>query len=176
MGRARNEIDFILVRKNQRNLVNDVSVINNFKFSSDHRLLRMSFNLKVKPFFTIHKPVSRIMVQKDKNKIDQFNANLKLHETQLKPDNVQTFYDNLCEVVLKSAAPFHCKKKSESIMSSETKTQIELREEFKRKRNENEAAEILFKAQRKKTNRMIRRDVHKHNIQLVEDAISNGRS
>lgn len=178
LGRGRNEIDFILIRKHQRSLVSDVSVVNNFKFNSDHRLLRMSLKLKVKPFFNIHRPPMRIVVQREDRLIEQFNDNLRLQQKTLfnEKDDVQSNYDTFCESIWSSADPFRCKMKSDSVISPETRIQIELREDLKRKRNDNNSAEDHFKAQRKKTNRLIRRDVHKNDIRLVEEAIVNGKS
>lgn len=43
---VRNEIDFIL--SNNINVVTDTSVISNFEFHSDHRLVRATLNLKIK--------------------------------------------------------------------------------------------------------------------------------
>lgn len=137
LGRARNEIDFILVRKSQRKLVIDVSVVNNFKFNSDHRMLRMCFKLKAKPLFRAHPTKTKIVVQRNDDLIEKFNENMKENLQCLDPsDNIQLTYNHFCESVLNSATPFRKKKKSEILISAETKSKIERREELKRKRNE----------------------------------------
>src|SRR5690349_2816999 len=74
LGRAKNEIDFIMVRKSQRNLVLDVSIVNNFKINSEHRMLRLSFMIKAKPLLKVHQTNKKIIVNE---LIEKFNENLK---------------------------------------------------------------------------------------------------
>lgn len=179
LGRAKNEIDYIMIRNNQKHLVKDVDVVNGFKFNSDHRMVRMTIDLKVRRLRSFKKYIPKINVQFDDNLIEKFNENLQknlknISEYQL--HSTQEQYDQFCSDILTCAEPFRSKKQTDFVLSTVTKQEIETRETLKRKRNENERRENEFKIQRKKVNRLIKRDVYRHEISQLQDAIENGKS
>lgn len=72
---TKNEIDFIMIRKDQKKLVKNIEVMNRFDYKSDHRLLRMTMTLKViiaKRKFFPHK----IVVDNDERAIKEFREKL----------------------------------------------------------------------------------------------------
>lgn len=71
LGRAKNEIDFILVRRNQRGLVQNVKVLNRFRFETDHRFVRMVIKLELKPvrIRMIYQPRIFIVNEYNNNKL-----------------------------------------------------------------------------------------------------------
>lgn len=65
------------MQQNQKYLVTDVDVVNGFKFNSDHIMVRMIMELKVKRFFTFVKHIPKMKVQENEDLIRNFNQNLK---------------------------------------------------------------------------------------------------
>jgi Reverse transcriptase (RNA-dependent DNA polymerase) len=177
LGRGWNEIDYILVRKSQKNLVTDVSVVNSFKFSSDHRMVRMKIHLNVKPMKKFTHPKSRIVVTKDELKVVNFNRQLQsILISQKSAETVQDRYDAISGAVLESAEAFRVKKPKDLIITLKTRDEIDEREKLKRLRFQSVEKNVDFIKQRKKTNRMIRKDVHDHDVLGIQQAIENGKS
>jgi hypothetical protein len=177
LGRAWNEIDYIITRKSQKNLVTDVSVVNNFKFNSDHRLLRMKIRLGIKPTKKFQHPSKKVVVQKDESKVLKFNRNLQERLLPKSVEDIQKKYNNFCDGVLESAEVFRVKKVNKNIIITvKTRKEIDKREMMKRQRFESVEKNSEFKKQRKKTIKLIRKDVHEHEIQQIQKAIEEGNS
>jgi len=179
LGRAKNEIDFIMVKQNQKHLVRNIDVVNGLKFHSDHRMIRMTMELKVKSFLSFTKHVPKIKVQEDEELLKAFNQNLKNNLT-IDDDytvlSIQEKYDKFCSSIITSAEPFRTTNKQDSVITSATKKEIDIREQLRRNRHENEITEIEFKKQRKKANRLIKRDVYRKEIEQLQYTIENGKS
>jgi hypothetical protein len=176
LGRAFNEIDFIMTRKTQSNLVTDVSVVNGLKFNSDHRLVRAQVKLEVKPKPKFLHRTSKVVVNRDPFRMKEFNDKLQENLPSLQNLSPQQAYDNFSQAIMRSSEMFRTKQPKRQILSHETKLEIQSREALKKIRFESSTMNAEFIAQRKKTNKLIRRDVYKHEVQQVEDAINNGTS
>jgi hypothetical protein len=172
-GKTTNEIDFIMMRKNQCSLVNDVSVIGSaFKFSSDHRLLRLNMKLSMKKMIS-RQPSTKILVNKDQTLKKEFNLKLNAN---LSITTTSNYYANLESAFKSSSKCFVGGKKNVKIISDETKIEIDEREKLMRIRHLSHHNENEFRDQRKKVHMMIRSDERKFITSEVDDAISNGRS
>jgi Reverse transcriptase (RNA-dependent DNA polymerase) len=171
-GKTKNEIDFVLVKKTQKAAVKNVEVLNNFHFQSDHRMVRMSFEMKIKRKF--YHTGKKITVNGTKTK--EFNNALMKNLVEVKNDTLKEAYENFEKAILKSAECFRKPKTSQSVLSDETKKEIARREELLKLRHTNLIANEEFIEQRKKVFKMIREDERKYMTDEVETAIVQGSS
>lgn len=141
-GRTRNEIDFILVRKHQKESVKNVEVLNNFHYQSDHRMVRMTLDLKIKRKF--HHSGRKITVVENRDKVKEFNDALERSMTDTES------YDNLEIALIKSSNCFCTPNTKPSVISADTKNEIEKREKLLKERYENAVKNQEFIEQRKK--------------------------
>jgi hypothetical protein len=176
LGRAFNEIDYIMTRKSQSNLVTDVSVVDGLQFNSDHRMVRARVKLEFKPKPKFRHRTSKIVVQRDPFKMKEFNQKLQENLPNLQNLSPQEAYDNFSEALTKSCEMFKTKQPRRQTISDETKTEIQKRESLKKTRFDSSLKNAEFIAQRRKTNKLIRKEVYSHEVQQVEDAINNGTS
>jgi hypothetical protein len=103
LGRAFNEIDFIMTRKSQSNLVTDVSVVNGLKFNSAHRLVRTQVKLEVKPKRKFLHRTSKVVVNRDPFRMKEFNVKLQENLPSLQNLSPQQAYENFSEAIMRSS-------------------------------------------------------------------------
>lgn len=188
MGNANNEIDFIMVKNEMKNLVKNVSVVNKFEYSSDHKMLRMKINLKAMkkrfkiftPKITVSDSMSEILkskrdlneeIEKKRSKVAD-NESTGVEEN----DNVQVKYESLVESIISAAKHFRKKKPQEKILSEETKLIIDEREKPLILKNQDPSLEDKFKKTRKETNTKIRQDLRMNELSKLKNAIDKGKS
>lgn len=176
LGRASNEIDFVMIPKNMKKLVKDIDVLNRFNFKSDHKMVRMQLGLKfIRPKYTNY--TKRIYVDNEKTKIDMFRENLESNRIaydETTPMNM--IYEDILNSITSSAEPFMKNKPKESIITQETKDMIKLREQLIVNRKRSLEDDAKFKEIRKKSNQMIQRDTKNYEILELERAIENNQS
>lgn len=75
-GKTTNEVDFILIKNDQKKLIKDYNAITNFHFNSDHKMVRMEIYLD-RTNKKIHTIKKRIVITDDEMKIKQFQNDMK---------------------------------------------------------------------------------------------------
>ena len=166
LGRAKNEIDFILIKRNIKKLIKDVMVLNRFEYPSDHRMVRLCMLLKAST--QRKKFVPKIQITNDDEKILEFQSNLEsfCNKTAINDSNInlQKKYNIINEGILSAAATFRKKKPHENMISEETRTIIKERESLLINRRKDKISEELFKVTRRKANKAIQADIRKFEL------------
>lgn len=173
LGRASNEIEFILITKPMKTLVINVEVLNRFDYKSDHRMVQMQLGLK---FIRSKRKAytKRIFIDNEKVKIGRFRENLEANRLTLDGNTSLNFiYDELLNNIVTCAEPFTKKKPKDSIITQETKTIMELRDQLILNRKRSLEDDAKFKEMRKKANQMKRKDVRNFEILQLEQAIAS---
>lgn len=119
--KAKNEIDFILTQ--HKSCLKNVESLIDFKFSTDHRMVRLTFQLKHKTKLTFHKHQLRIKVNPgDSKTIMEFNQVLK---RKLSATAEQTDYRVFQNELLSAANVFRTRENQHPILTAVTKKMIE---------------------------------------------------
>jgi hypothetical protein len=161
---TKNEIDFILVKQDQKKCMKNINVLNQFDFDSDHKLVRLT--IEIDRLYVVRKKLSRgkIIIPDDKSKIKAFNE-------QILSLDKDKDYPSLISALQKSSSMFKVNNKQDKIIRDETKIEIDRREALRKLRHNSDTDEINFRVQRKKVNNLISNDVRKFEINKVEAAI-----
>jgi hypothetical protein len=167
LGKASNEIDYILVKKEHKKSMKNIDVINRFDYDSDHKPVRLIIMIH-----RLHKNHNQarksVIVTQDQNKIDAFNEKI----TSL--EDISN-YSNLVSAIQESSLIFNVTSSNDKIIRDETKAEIEKRELMRKLRRDSETAEMKFRFQRKKVNNLINSDVRKFELNKLEAAIDRRR-
>lgn len=174
LGRANNEIDFIMIKVEQKQLVKNVDVLKKFEYESDHRMARMVMKLDVKkkrPFF---RPQIKFLVTDEKEKIAEFQKKIVI--TTANDDCLQQKYTKLNNAILSAGNVFKCHSTQINVISNATKLKIEEREKLRREQLKDDVSKQAFRDSRRLANKMIQHDVRKHETDMMESAIQSGTS
>ena len=174
-GQTKNEIDFII--SNKKEVVTDVTVLNNCTIGSDHRMVRATVSIDLK------RERSK-MVRKNKNtkwtppKSDSSYADsvtAALEESTLNNQlDIETINSNIIKAV-KEAEKQHCKQINEKQqkLTQDTKNLISLRREML-KQNDRNSEEL--RQLNKRISKEIRRDVRKFNTESIRQTIEDNKN
>ena len=170
LGRASNEIDYIFMKRNQKQMVKDYNVLNQFNFESDHKMVRMCIkvNMNRKKY---NQSKTHVRITCESGKVDQANIildNIGVYDESIE---IRKSYEILKNQLQNASQVFECKTRSDAVLTAKTKQLIIEREELRKKRKQSDSDEADFKKKRKETNRNIEVDVHRFEIQQVERAI-----
>jgi len=171
-----NEIDFVLVSKSDKSAVKNVETLNRFEFSTDHRLVRMKFDISIKKKFHYKRSV-KIFVGNDKKAHEQFNE--KFHGNMMSQNETSTpiqIYENFTNALITSSECLKHVKKDSTVLRAETKREIEIREELIKHRKTSQVDNLKFIEQRQKVFKMIRQDERDFLTKEIEIALSLGSS
>lgn len=176
LGRAHNEIDFILIRNDQKFKILNYEVIHKFEYSSDHHLIRatVALNTKIKKkkyiqkthFTVINDPIKTKNFKEGLNTINLLNDELTMQQK----------YDKLIRNVTEAASVFKSKSSKPEIITTATKAVITERENLRKIQSQSTEISLKYKAKRKEANRLIKRDVRIHQVKLLEQAIDDNKS
>ncbi|CAK1555912.1 unnamed protein product [Leptosia nina] len=163
-GSYRNEIDFIL--SNQINIFQNIETIN-LNYPSDHRPLRATIQLKKQKKSRANYTKNHKIVLKSENAISKYKEILstKLLNVETTDMSVQTYYDNLINIItdsLKRAHKVDQTKKTDKILSEQTKQLLTRRKELQRMKNKTRGAKNEISALYKLVNKYIKRDYAKY--------------
>lgn len=170
-GEIYNEIDFILAKK-KNSSVENVQVINT-SYPSDHRLLRVSYNLGVK------KQKSRKnygKIAKDLNPPEKEllqNAFTRLYQPS-NTDNVQQEYINITQTIKKSINELPSRKENQAetnYITEDIRKLINERKALKDKqtksRQEKKQLSVLYRKIKKKINK----NKYKHHLKVIHEEL-----
>lgn len=172
----KNEIDFIMV--NKRQMVNNIEVINQINFSSDHRLLRATFNFGIQRKSRIkYKIILRPKTDSEvKRYINKLIENLE-QLTSSPPENIQTYYDTLEKNILRSLQNNDkIKNKPYSIFSENTKQLIKKRYVLIKTKNRTKEQKKELTNLFKTTNKQIKLDYNKHREEIISRNLNTYKS
>src|SRR5713101_6851920 len=177
-GTTKNEIDYILT--NKKHIVHDVSVINNFKFYSDHRLVcsTISINTKWERTKLCKKNRKNINTKILASKSKEFEIELKNRFDLLdnNHDDLDQHNTEITDTLLsavKSIAIDNSVKKCERI-SEETKTLIKKRKTLNQ--DKNNISKIEYSELCKTIRKNIRQDIRKYNTNQIENTIKTNKN
>ena len=199
MNNTYNEIDFIMTRNNQKSMIQNVEVLNKFEYSSDHRMVRSTINLKWKTkFVTMSKFKPRIIIPDDENEIQKYqtellknfqdkaaNNEVKGHEdknanNEVKGHNesidIQRNYNEFVDCLMSATDIIRKKKPQDKIISEKTKELIIEREKLLKLKHNDKSYEKEFKKMRNNVNKMIQKDIRKHELNELQYAIDNNKT
>lgn len=176
--KANNEIDFILIKTEHKQLVRNIDVLNKFDYDSDHKMVRMemSMDLKVKRPNKIR--FKSYAMSGCKKASDKFNRDIKECVLRYNPNDmtIQNKYSMMCSAIIEAGDIYSRRNNKQAVISHETKSKIAERESLLKLRNQSQDAEMKFRAARKAVNKMIARDIRKFEIDQMNSAIENGSS
>jgi len=172
-----NEIDYVLT--NNREILQDISVLNSLKISSDHRMLRCKLklnNILARKKLIRGNPslldLENLGKNRDIFKIELSNRFSTLEELEGEED-INSRNKILTEIIRETAKEIADIKKK-SIISEETKLLTKKRREMKEDKNYVKRVEYieLNKTIRKK----IREDIRRYNQHLVRNTIEKNKN
>lgn len=175
-GNTKNEIDYITTDK--KNIIKDVTVLNNFSVGSDHRIVRAKVKINVKrerAKMQSSTQNSKWTSLKNKTAYQEEITN-KLEDLEhLKEDEINI--DELCMQInsaLKEAQINHCAAKTrEEKLSQDTKTLMDSRRNMKDRYAANNAT---LRQLNRDITKSVRNDVRKNNKKLITKVIENNKS
>jgi Reverse transcriptase (RNA-dependent DNA polymerase) len=168
--KTKNEIDFFLTA-DKSNVLN-VSVLNQFDFSSDHRMVRMVLRLKTK-FKKFNRKFQRkiIVNQFDTTAILNFNQQIK---SSLKQASVVN-YDIFQKTIQKAGDIFRTTENQHPVLTIVSKEMIAKREILRKLAQNDLTKKDEYIQVRRETKNMIRKDERNYNLLLIDNAIRNNR-
>lgn len=170
---TRNEIDYILTA--HKSCVKNVEVLNRFDFSSDHRMVRMTFELKKKLWRTKKQKRNNFFIdQRDETKIKEFNDRLRQSSV---PEEV-TVKDplhNLKANFVEAAKVFTSRNHVSPVITPTTRDLIEKREKLRREAQIDLNMKNKYYDCRKLTKKEIRKDVRNFELLRIDVAIRENR-
>lgn len=174
---VKNEIDYIMT--NVPKIVQNYEVLNNVKFRTDHRLLRVTVLLnQSKKSRKGFKP--SLKIPKTEEETRHYINNLKLYIENKLVDtrNVQSFYDAIEVSIKKSLISQNSpmKEKRHKIFSEETITLINKRSELTIRKNKDANTKKELSRLYKETSKAIERDYSKHRQRIVTANLNKFRS
>ena len=175
----KNEIDFIL--SNNKNVIQDVSVLHHFNTGSDHRLVRCVFKMNIKlERIKLTKKVIKFDLDALKRLAPEFKIELKnkfsmleeLEDTQ----NVQELNAAISNTILDatSALVGKCINRPDQKLSQKTKNLMKKRREMKISGNAHSKIEYIELC--KTVRKGITEDIRAFNCKLVRKTLENNRS
>lgn len=174
---TKNEIDFILT-PNKR-CVKNIEVLNNFKFETDHRMVRMTFLLDDRIERLSYKHTHRFYVDaNDEAKVNRYNKELAClirNSSKNEDDDVSTKFTKLKTTILTAAKEFKVKPNQLPIISAETREMIRMRENLRREARRDLSKKVEYYNLRKKVKKEVRRDVRNYELERIEHAINSNR-
>ena len=171
-GITKNEIDFFITHRNNKQCVKNVEVMNCLKDFSDHRMLRLTFGLTTAMKLYHNQFKKRITISDDPFKIKKFNSNCCRQLLEMKNTSE---YNQLEEILIQSSKHFGTKNQTESILSEKTKENLKLRHELYEKSKTNATFKAEHSKIRKISRKEIRKDVRNHEVKSLEIAIKNNQ-
>jgi hypothetical protein len=132
----------------------------------------MILNEKIKKTFFKHR--KKLVVTNDEGKCKEFLKSM--NEMKFFEGTIQEEYEVFTHNLLKSGEIFECKTIQQSVISQETKIQIQLREKLRKERHISDDKNQEFRESRREANKMIQRDVRKYETNAIENAIKSGSS
>lgn len=169
----KNEIDFVLTTG--KNLVKNVEVLNRFEFEKDHRMVRITLNLKSQVMKAKFKKRERFDVNiLDSAKILRFNNDLKSSLKQASNDNVLN-YKKFETLILSNGSIFKSLNCKHQVLTSEVKQMIVNRENLRREAQRDIKFKDNYIYVRRETKNAIRRDVKNYNLLMIDNAIRNNQ-
>lgn len=174
LGKASNEIDFIMIKNDQKRFMRNIDVLNKFEYESDHKMVRLTLSLESKKKRPFSPPIKKFLVSDDKKRIEEFQTKLKSKP----PTNgsLQEKYEHCSNAILTAGEVFKHKTVLRGPITQETKLKIQEREKLRREKDNDEKTKQAFRETRKEVNKMIQRDVRKFETDKMEAAIRDGLS
>lgn len=165
-GVTKNQIDYFTT--NIPKLVEDVSVLNNFLFPSDHRIIRATINIKSqKPSRKRYNKVSQ------KTDISKLQANLAKNLNNANHDKpLQEFYDGIEKSIIDSCKNTIINKKENkrnAIMTPEIKEQIYKRQQLKNKERKTVDEKLQLSVLYRKINRNIKANIENYRLTTIQE-------
>ncbi|KAG7307560.1 hypothetical protein JYU34_007776 [Plutella xylostella] len=168
---TKNEIDFIL--SSNQSIVKDVSVINKFNCSSDHRPLRarVSFDIKIHRKLLFTKQIKRLNKHILIQNADHFNLELSNSFKCLEIDieDVDNQFNNIKKSIYDASKKVKQNRINDNKLTTETIALINERESYARCSPEYNHIDRIVK-------RSIRKDIRSYNTKLVQIAIEKHHS
>lgn len=172
LGKAANEIDFVLIKQDQKKSVRNYDVINKFDYDSDHKMVRLSIFIN-RLSSNKRRQNKRLTISNDKELIKQFKDSMLTFQPYDENKLVKANYSSLVNQIKESALVFHRPQESLSIISANTKKAIEDRENLRKVQHRSDDDKKRFRDKRKAVNNLIAIDVRVHEIRKMEAAIDN---
>lgn len=175
-GNKKNQIDIILSETTKK--ITNIEILNIKTFSSDHRLVRSTYNLD-KPMVSRAKYcIKRPTISSEESK-QEYLETLKQKAPELiwdKYDNVESYYGKVESVLIQSLQTSRNAGKIKNIISDETKKIIKRRSELQHKqpKNKEEKKELTYLY--KSTNKLLKKDYEKYRMGIIEQNLRKSRS
>lgn len=170
-NKTRNEIDFIAT--NAPNLIDNCSVLSNFKHSSDHRLVRATLNISNK-----HKTRTNFSCTQPKYlDVETFTTELSKYKWDFEENqSIQEHY-NIIENNIKTCAnQANLNRKStknQAIITDEVKQLIDRRHILKNKVNKSKTEKEELSDLYKRINKKIKSNTKKYRLNTIEKYLQN---
>lgn len=177
-GKTKNLIDYILI--NNRSVLKDVSVIKNFRFKSDHRLLRAKVKFDLETLARVQQKLGMPLVLNKEKKREYINL-LSSKISQLDFDNInnpQKMYNSFVEMIISAASKTIMEpisKKYDKI-SAETKQLIHSKEIIKNKNNLTVQETEELKKLEETINTKIKYDIQNYNRKTTKTILRTPNS
>lgn len=168
-GVTKNEIDYII--SNDMRNISDVSVLNNFNTGSDHRLVRTTVNVKLRPRPRPTEQRRRLQMRFNRN-VFKSACSLQLTTTTPPDDEITTTYDYIVTSVTTAMQAATSQELKPTPLSADTLRLLQRRRDIKRDahvRNSIEYAELC-----KTIRKAVKHDLHQHHLRLIDEAIRSG--
>jgi hypothetical protein len=174
--KTKNEIDFILTP--HKNCVKNVEVLNSLDFESDHRMVRMTFELNESIQRLKQKHLQNFFVNPTEvGKIMNFNNELKNYALENENEvDVEEKLKNLKLKVMTAGEIFQTKPNQRPVITPVTKELIRQREFLRREARRNPDMKLNYYAFRKDVKKKIRNDVRNFELLKIDEAIRNNKS
>ncbi|XP_055910402.1 uncharacterized protein LOC129944762 [Eupeodes corollae] len=174
----KNQIDFNLC--NKRSILKDVSVLNNFQFESDHRIVRAELLINHKTR-QLHKTTRKVLTKSiNTDIIKSYNADLQQRYNIISRLNepTQIAYNKMEKTIKESADRYilTAVSQKQQKLSSETLNMIALRDSIRKKTNLNAQEKQDLKNIRKNIKKRCQEDIQKFNDNLLKTVIEETRS
>jgi hypothetical protein len=167
-GRTRNEIDYIIAER-KCPWIKNVSVVANFSFNSDHRLVRAKLNLSASR--------SRASCAPRTREVGIRTVNPRVFRsivTELLAIRPESDYETIKDVLKTAERAAESHQKKDPRVSELTKEMMRFRHELRRQKTIDAAAELTIL--NKEVRRRLKEDLELHRFRAVDRAVREGRS
>lgn len=175
---TKNEIDFILTP--QKCCVKNLKVLNKFEFESDHRLVRMTFelNTKIVRYRNFKKKNPLRMCFDDPHTVMKFNESLK-HKlksltSQMNKDPIESL-EAFKHCTFDAANSVQYKTSTHKVITEATKEKIRERELLRKEAQKDPTVKKDYYDFRRQVKKEIRYDVRNYELHRIDEAIRNNK-
>lgn len=172
-GRTRNEIDFIITDK--KHLVKDVTVLNNCRTGSDHRMVRCKLQIELrKERYRLVKKKARISrtTPTDSQAFQAHIDNL-LQNSNYSDTDINSLNSAVLDALKESQDRFFPKTEKEEKISKEAKTLMLERDKM---RGNRDSTNEELRAINKEISKTIRRDTRNYRSKKIQETIERNKS